>query len=243
MASLIRRVTFQVGQNPADERTLTLSSTSAEGYFISLRPFIQPKESELDFPFEWAFAGPASSAKITEKDELVKAIDFNFEFDTNVQLHKENTHRGEIKTVWKQWESGLVEERGQVFPFGAGKQAIDFFELWQPLDSTRAEFVILNEAHAGQKEPTSVVFSVDKGDFKGLVVTVGKWAQGILFKKEEHSLKGVNFIRAVEQKDGQWKTLLKFGSDADKFPLGFTATKGSTIDSGALAWEVVESNA
>ncbi|SCU83809.1 LAME_0C06766g1_1 [Lachancea meyersii CBS 8951] len=242
MVSISKRSTFQVGQELANEKTLTLSSTSNEGYLISLRPLVEPTESEKEFPFEWAFAGPPSSAKIEKKDELTDAIDFEFEYDTNVQLNAENTHRGVIKTVWKKWVSGLVEERGQVFPFGKDKEAVDFFELWQPLDATRSDFVMLDGNSENQETARSVVLSVDNAEFKGLVITVGRWTQGILFKKNEHTFNGLNILRALEQQDGTWKTLLQYGPDFGNFPQTFAAPVASSVDGGALKWKVVESN-
>ncbi|CEP63031.1 Hri1p LALA0_S07e00848g [Lachancea lanzarotensis] len=243
MVSLNRRYTFQVGDALANERTLTLSSGSNEGYLISLRPFVHPNASENEFPFEWGFAGPPASAKVGKKDSETDTIDFNFEFDTNVHLKLENTHRGVINTFWKTWESGLIEERGQVFPFGADKAGIEFFELWQPLDSTRPDYVALDENSANQETARSVVLTVDSTDFRGLVITVGRWVQGILFKKSENTIKGINFLRAVEQQDGSWKTLLNYGSDFDKFPQSFVAPLHAAIEgSSALTWKVVESN-
>ncbi|SCU81418.1 LAFA_0C04786g1_1 [Lachancea sp. 'fantastica'] len=243
MVVLNKRYTFQVGQAPANERTLTLTSASNEGYFISLRPFVQPNASEKEFPFEWGFAGSPASAKMGKKDAETDTVDFDFEFDTNVHLNLENTHRGVIKTLWKTWESGLVEERGQVFPFGDDKEGFDFFELWQPLDSTRPGFVVLDDNSADQEKARSVVLTVDTDEYKGLVTVVGRWAQGILFKKSENTINGINFLRAVEQQEGSWKTLLQYGSDFSKFPKSFVASLDSAVEGNSgLTWRVVESN-
>ena len=242
MVSISKRYTFQVGDAPADERTLTLSSASNEGYYISLRPFVQPSDAEKEFPFEWAFAGSPGTAKHTKLDELRENIDFDFEFDTNVHLEVANTHRGVIETKWKKWESGLVEERGQVFPFGPEKQGVSFFELWQPIDATRADFVPLGENSANQESARSVVLTLKDSNYKGLIVTVGSWTQGIIFKKDEHSVKGVSILRAVES-EGKTKNLLQFGSDFDKFPTSYIAEKGALVQGANNSqWEVVESN-
>ncbi|SCU99653.1 LANO_0F02982g1_1 [Lachancea nothofagi CBS 11611] len=242
MVSLNKRCTFQVGQDPANERTLTLSSSSNEGYFVSLRPFIAPKDSEKQFPFEWAFAGGPASARVEKKDDKTDVVYFDFDFDTNVHLNAENTHRGTITTYWKKWESGLVEERGQVFPFGTEKEGVDFFELWQPVDVDQDALTILSDKSPDQDIARSVVLTVDNADYKGLVVAVGRWAQGILFKKNEHSIKGVNFLRSVELANGQWETQFEYGTDADRFPQKFIASKGSTFYAKSLSWEVIESN-
>ncbi|SCW00587.1 LAFE_0C07492g1_1 [Lachancea fermentati] len=242
MVSINKRLTFQVATNPADERTLTLSSTTNKGHFISLRPFVRPTESEKDFPYEWAFAGTSSHAKSSATDGDSITIDFNFQFDTNVYLNKENTHRGEVHTLWTTWESGCVEERGKVFPFGAENEGVDFFELWQPIDATRDEFVILGNESEQDPNARSIALTLNNGEFEGLIVVVGKWAQGILFKKNDHTTKGVNILRAVEKQKGQWQTLLKYGADFDKFPVKFEAEEGASVVAGNATWEVIESN-
>lgn len=243
MVSLNKRCAFQVGENPADERTLTLSSASNGGYYISLRPFVEPKDSESELPYEWAFAGSPKSLEAKKVDELRDEINFNFDFDTNVHLNAENTHRGVVETHWKKWESGLVEERGQVFPFGPDKQAVSFFELWQPIDATRDEFVHISEKSADQSAARSVVLALDDDNYRGLVITVGKWTQGILFKKAEHTAKGINFLRACESADGKITTLLKYGVDFDRFPSTFVGQKDAELQGAAGAfWKVVESN-
>lgn len=243
MASLQKRMVFQVLPNPPNERTLTLSSTTKNGHFISIRPFIKPSnDEEKAFPFEWAFAGTSASAKATKKDERTVGINFNFQFDTNVYLQIPNTHRGEIKTLWKDWDSGCVEETGKVYPFGADGEAFSFLELWQPVDPTRDEFVILPNGSKSDINAKSIALSLKNDEFEGLIIIVGKWCQGILFKKNDGTVKGINFIRAIQRENGKWENLLKFGPDFDKFPSEFHAKEGSTVVSGGVSWEVIESN-
>ncbi|SCU82755.1 LAMI_0C00760g1_1 [Lachancea mirantina] len=242
MASISKRVTFQVGAGAADERTLTLSSMSNDGHLISIRPFVTPSKNEKSFPFEWGFACTSDGAKINKLDSKSMTIDFNFEFDTNVQLEKENTHRGVINTSWKTWDSGLVEERGQVFPFGAEKEGVSFFELWQPIDPAEHRFVSIQSEPQAASGARSVVLSLNNGQYRGLIVVVGIWIQGILFKENDSSQESINFLRAIETPAGEWTYLIQFGPDFDKFPNSINVKQGSSVLAGSTSWTVIESN-
>ncbi|CCC69893.1 hypothetical protein NCAS_0D03120 [Naumovozyma castellii] len=238
MPSLLKRILFEVAGHP-NERTLTLSSASNDGHFISLRPLVKPStEAEKKFPFEWAFAGTNANIKITPKSEGVAAQDFNFWFDANVYLNVPNTHRGEVNTTWTTWESGCIQETGKVFPFGKDKEGVSFMELWQPVDANRDELIITNDANSKGK---SIVFKVDNAEYEGLVIVVGKWTQGFLSKKNGNSIEGLNFLRLLERESGKVEALVDYGKDAQKFPRDFAnLKKGSSVDVNGLTWEVIE---
>lgn len=111
---------------------------------LFLRLFVKPSGDELSFPFEWAFAGTNETVKVNDQGNGVVTQDFNFWLDTNVYLNVPNTHRGEVNTTWKNWDSGCVEETGAVYPFGADKESVSFRELWQPVDPSREDLVIVS---------------------------------------------------------------------------------------------------
>lgn len=246
MPSLLKRIAFQVGPVP-NERAFALTSLSDDGHFISMRPFVKPSgPSEQKFPFEWAFAGTNKNVTVTKVKEGVVNQDFNFLFDVNVYLNLPESHRGEIKTTWTNWESGCIAENGHVYPAGADQEAVPFFELWQPLDPTKKELVIpFNEKDLESKTAKSIVFKVssDSG-YDGMLIVTGKWSQGFLSKKNDGTIKGLNFIRSVETDDSSApQTLLKYGVDSAKFPKKFNnVKKGDAVAVEGLKWEVIESN-
>ncbi|CDO95348.1 unnamed protein product [Kluyveromyces dobzhanskii CBS 2104] len=240
MVTLTKRVLFEIIPNGPDETTLTLSSTTNKGNFISVRPFVNTKGKE--FPFEWAFGGTSDNMEVEKIDERANAIDFNFKFDTNVKQELPETHRGVIKTVFKTWDAGLVEETGSVFPWGADGTEVKFRELWQPVDPTRLEFVELANADEVDQNANSIALTVDNEEYNGLVIVVGRWVQGILFKKGVNSLAGINLIRSQINEKNSISDLVKFGPDATKFPKEILLKEGSTTISSGLEWTVIESN-
>lgn len=239
MVSLCKRVLFQADTESPNEQTLTLSSTSNKGHYISLRPLINSEGKA--FPFEWAFAGRSEDATITTIDATTNGIDFNFGLDTNVQMSVPNTHRGVIKTVWKTWESGVIEEIGSVFPWGTEGTEVNFREVWQPIDPSRTEFVELGNTSVVDPSATSYTLFIDNDDFKGLVVVVGRWVQGLLFKKNDASVQSINILRGILE-GSELQILVRYGPDFDKFPQSFTAKEGEKVVSNGITWEVIESN-
>ncbi|CCH61155.1 hypothetical protein TBLA_0E00940 [Henningerozyma blattae CBS 6284] len=241
MPSIAKRVAFQVGSD-IFERTSTFSSASNNGYYISLRPLVKPsKTSEIEFPLEWAFCGTPDNIKITQKSENVTTQDFNFWLDTNTYLNVPNTHRGEVNTTWETWECGSLKESGSVFPNGKSSPGVNFIELWQPMRIDKSEEVV---NITGVNNGRSIVFKVDDSNYQGLVVVVGKWVQGYLSKKNDGTIKGLNFIRSVQQADESYETTFKYGSDISKFPTNFTNLKvGEDVTVNGLAWTVVEYDA
>lgn len=239
MPALLKRLIFQVGPNP-NERTVTFSSVSNDGHFISLRPLAKPQTAaEKEFPFEWAFAGTKDDVKVTPISEGVVTQDFNFWFDGNKYLNIPNTHSGVVNTTWKTWESGLIEETGTVFPTGSSNPGVDFRELWQPMDFNKSEEVIAPLGFDGSKGK-SIVLKVSNAEYDGLLVVVGRWVQGFLSKKNESTTKGLSFIRLIET-NGSYETANKYGVDVAKFPTKFTGLKaGETVESSGLNWEVIE---
>lgn len=237
MPFLFKRISFEVA-GQASERTLTLSSGSNDGHYISLRPLLNPSTlEEKEFPWEWAFAGTKDTVEVNNKENGCQQI-YNFWFDANVYLQTPNTHRGPIDTFWATWESGLLKETGTVYPFGKDKDGVDFVELWQPVDAQREEFVIQDKA---ESKGRSVTFKVDNDQFYGLVIVVGRWAQGVLAQKGNSTTKGLNFIRSVESVNGDIKNLIQFGSDVNKFPSVFTKVKkGDEVEANGLTWNVIE---
>lgn len=245
MPSLLSRVVFQVGPVP-NERASVLSSVSNDGHFISLRPFVRPKNaSEEAFPLEWAFAGTNQNVVVKQKSEGVVTQDFDFWFDSNAYLNIPNTHRGVINTLWETWESGSISETGSVFPAGRDFDGVSFFELWQPVDPTREELVLANAKNeATASSAKSVVFkTAENSGYDGLVIATGRWAQGFLSKQLDGTVGGLNFIRTLETGNSNTaEVLFQFGQEADKFPRKFDGVKiGDVVDVNGLKWEVIES--
>ncbi|CAI4046728.1 Hri1p SKDI_12G3330 [Saccharomyces kudriavzevii IFO 1802] len=242
MPALLKRLLFQVGPQP-NERTFTLSSVSDEGHYISLRPFVKPSgSSESAFPFEWVFAGTNKSVKVSDLGNGVVTQDFNFWLDTNVYLNVPNTHRGEVNTTWKDWDSGCIEETGAVYPFGPEKESVSFRELWQPVDPSREDLVIVSPN--GEKftsNAKSIVLKVTDEAYDGLVIIVGRWVQGFLSKKDQGTTEGLNFVRLLERDSGKFESLLSFGKEVKKIPQSYENLKnGSTVTIEGLNWEVIE---
>lgn len=237
MPSLFKRIAFEVAGQP-NERTLTLSSGSNDGHYISLRPLVNPSTpEEKDFPWEWAFAGTKDDVDVTVKEDGVQQV-FKFWFDANVYLKIPNTHNGEVDTFWRTWDSGCLKETGTVFPFGKDKEGVDFIELWQPVDAQRDELIIQNHADS---QGRSITFKVDNDDYFGLLIVVGRWTQGFLAKKNGSSHKDINFVRTLETAKDETKTLREFGSEVSKFPTKFDGIKkGDNVDVNGLTWEVIE---
>ena len=238
MPSLLRRELFTVAGN-SNERTLTLSSTSNDGHYLSLRPLVKPTtEAETAFPFEWAFFGTNEDIQSTIESPTKLTHVFDFGFDANVYLNTPNTHRGPVETHWIVWDSGCLQEAGFVFPFGSEKPGVEFMELWQPIDINRDEYVIVPE---DKQKGRSVVLSVDCEKYHGMVIVVGKWVQGILADKRESTTLGLSFVRSVEESDGKYKTLIKYGKDFEKFPTAFNdLSVGSSVDVNGATWKVLE---
>lgn len=246
-AVLFKRLAFQVGPN-ISENTFTLSSVSKQGHFISLRPFTKPTKEQEEFPFEWVFAGTNEHVKVTpttdSEGNAVLQQDFDMQFDTNVYLGVENTHRGVINTFWKTWNSGCLEETGKVFPFGKDKEGVPFMELWQPVDPSVKDLVMVN-AGDGNSAPASVrsvVLQVSAGQgYEGLIVIVGNWAQGYIAKEGVNSVEGLNFIRYYIENDKASKVYTQFGADANKFPTELSSISvGSNVAVNGLKWDVIE---
>ncbi|CCK70985.1 Hri1p KNAG_0F03230 [Huiozyma naganishii CBS 8797] len=242
MPAICKRVLFEAGGN-VNERTLTLSSVSNDGHYISVRPLVKKNtEAEREFPFEWVFAGTKDHIEVTnETDGVTQKQVFDFWLDTNVYLGISNTHRGKVHTKWTTWESGLLLEQGTVFPFGKDGEGVDFKELWQPIDANRDELVIQDKL---ESQGRSVTFKVDNNEYFGLVVVVGKWVQGFLAKKNGGSKRDLNFVRLVESAfAGKYTTLERYGVDADKFPCEFdTVKKGDHVTANGVQWEVIEAH-
>lgn len=115
---------------------------------------------------------------------------------------------------------------------------MDFVELWQPVDAQRDELVIQDKA---ESKGRSVTFKVDDEQFYGLVIVVGRWAQGVLAQKGNSTIKGLNFMRSVETNNGEIKNLIEFGSDVTKFPSAFAdVKKGDKVEVNGLTWDVIE---
>ncbi|EDO17078.1 hypothetical protein Kpol_530p48 [Vanderwaltozyma polyspora DSM 70294] len=241
MPAFLKRLIFQVGDQ-ASERTYTYTSVSNDGHYISLRPLIRPKDDkEREFPVEWAFAGLNTDIRVTKIDEYTVTQDFNFWIDINRYLKVPNIHQGEVHTTWKRWESECLEETGTVYPFGPDKEGVNFMELWQPLDSNRVEDVVAPIGMDNSKD-RSVVLKIDDSKYEGLMIVVGKWAQGLMTKKGESSTDGINMIRSVETSTNSYKTLFSQGSNVDKFPSAFeNLSKGTKVDVNGFEWEVIES--
>lgn len=237
MPSLFKRIAFEVAGQP-NERTLTLSSGSNDGHYISLRPLVNPSTpEEKAFPWEWAFAGTKDDVDVTVKENGAQQV-FKFWFDANVYLDIPNTHRGSVNTFWETWESGAIKESGTVYPFGADKEGVNFIELWQPVDAQRDELIIQNHADSKGR---SITFRVDNDEYTGLVIVVGRWAQGFLARKNGSTTKDLNFIRTLETAQGETKTLRAFGTNINKFPTQFTdIKKGDKVDVNGLTWDVIE---
>lgn len=239
MVSLYKRLLFQTLSEEPNETTLTLSTTTNKGNYISLRPFLKCDSSQK-FPFEWVFGGLSDSANIIVQDASTTEIDFNFQFDTNVYLNVPNTHRGEIQTFWKVWKSGCIEETGTVYPFGFNNPGVSFRELWQPLNPNEEDFVLLSDHN--NTNITSITLYLNSDKYNGIVVIVGKWCQGILFKKNDGTIKGLSFVRLVQRSDGSWKKLIEFGDDFNKFPTKFDVKENQKIIIDGEVWDVIESN-
>lgn len=246
MPQLLKRLAFRVGAVP-NERTNTLTSISNDGHYISLRPLINLKTTaEEEFPFEWVFAGTSKHIKVTPVKKGVIKQDFNFWLDTNTYLNVPNSHRGEINTVWTQWESGSLAENGQVFPTGIENPGVPFFELWHPLDPNRPEYVLLSDQQASSSTVAarSVVFKVAAGQvYDGLVIVTGNWAQGFLSKHGDGTVNGLNFLRTLKKEDGTKEAFVLYGPDADKFPQHYSGFKvGDHVELQGLKWQVIESS-
>lgn len=237
MPSLFKRIAFEVAGHP-NERTLTLSSGSNDGHYISLRPLVKPATpEEKAFPWEWVFAGTKDDIDVTVKENGAQQV-FKFWFDANVYLNTPNTHRGAVDTFWETWDSGCLKESGTVFPFGKDKEGVDFVELWQPIDAERDEMIIQNHADSKGR---SITFKVDNDQYSGLVIVVGRWTQGFLAKKGGASTEGLSFVRTLETAKGETKTLEQYGADVAKFPTKFTdIKKGDKVDVNGLTWDIIE---
>lgn len=237
MPALLKRALFQVNDTP-NERTSALSSVSNDGHYISIRAFVKPRsQAEEQFPFEWAFAGTNKDINVTKVNDGVVKQDFNFGFDVNVYLNIPNTHRGTVQTVWTNWDSGCIAEHGTVYPGGSDQPGVKFFELWQPVDPSKEDLVMVSSNTDTGK---SIVFKTDSSSFQGLFIITGKWSQGYLAKSGESTLKGLNFIRTVE-KSQKVETLFQYGVDSEKFPSPTSSvTKGDIVDSNGIKWEVIE---
>lgn len=247
-AVLFKRLAFQVGPN-ISENTFTLSSVSKQGHFISLRPFTKPTKDQEEFPFEWVFAGTSSHVKVKpttdSEGNAVLQQDFDMEFDSNVYLNVENTHRGVINTFWKTWASGCLEETGKVFPFGKDKEGVSFMELWQPIDPNVKDLTIVGggDDYAAPTSVRSVVLQLTAGQgHEGLIVIVGNWAQGYIAKEGSNSAAGLSFIRYYISNEKASKIYTEYGADANKFPTDLSSfgSTGSTITVNGLKWDVIE---
>lgn len=231
MPGLFKRILFEVA-GTQNERTLTLSSTSTDGHFISLRPLVKPAtKEEIEFPWEWVFAGLNTNVNVSVAGNVTKQV-FDMGFDANVYLGIENTHRGSIHTNWITWDSGCLQETGTVYPFGADKEGVDFVEVWQPIDANEEKFIMID----GEAKAKSITFQVDTDDFEGLLIVVGNYAQGYLAQKGTNTTKGLNFLRTYND-----KVLVEFGSNVSKFPTDYNnVKKGDKIEVEGLTWNVIE---
>ncbi|CCF55911.1 hypothetical protein KAFR_0A04760 [Kazachstania africana CBS 2517] len=237
MPSLLKRISFRVaGTN--NERTFTLSSVSDDGHFISLRPLIKPAgEKEVEFPFEWAFAGTNKDVDVTKVDETNVRQVFRMAFDSNVYLKVPNASSDPVDTNWKTWDSGVLQESGTIFPFGDDR-AVEFEEIWQPIDIESGKLILTDSAAANGR---SIVLKVTNSNKYGIIIVTGKWIQGLLGDLDDSSIKGLNFIRFVQNSDGSHQKLINYGSNVDQFPTKFDSLeKGETIDVNGVSWEVLE---
>lgn len=237
MPQLLKRIAFGVGSTIA-ERTCTFSSVSNKGYYISLRPFVDVKENEKEFPLEWAFCGKPSNVTVKQVDEKLITQDFNFWLDTNDYLKVKDTHQGEVNTKWEIWDTGTLKESGTVYPLGKEKPGVDFIEIWQPMNVNESDEVVNTN---GDNKGRSIVLEVDNDEYEGLIVIVGKWIQGYLSNIDDGTHKGLSFIRAIE-KDDKSDITFKYGIDSSKFvTTGIDDLKlNDTVSANGLKWKVVE---
>lgn len=239
MPALSKRIAFEVNGSLLEE-TCTITSESTDGHYISLRPLLHPTEEQAAFPFEWAFAGTSKDITVsTVSDDTVKQ-DFSFGFDSNKYLQIPNQHEGPVETYWKTIHNGVREETGEIFPMGKDKTGVKFMEMWQPIDFNKRDLVIIDGV---ERSGRSVTLQIDNAEYFGLVIVVGKWIQGFLSKKSEHSTSGLNFIRAFETAQGDLDFVTKYGKDFNKFPTMYDALKqGTLVDSNGIQWSTLEAH-
>lgn len=231
MPGLFKRILFEVA-GTQNERTITLSSTSRDGHFISLRPLVKPStKEEIEFPWEWAFGGLNTNIDVSMEGNVVKQV-FNMGFDANVYLGIKNTHRGPIHTKWVTWDSGCLQESGKVYPFGADKQGVDFIEVWQPIDAIEEKFTMIN----GESKGKSITYQISDNKYEGLLIVVGNYAQGYLAEKGKNTIEGLSFLRTYNG-----KVLADYGINVDKFPTKYeNINKGDKVEINGLTWDVIE---
>lgn len=245
--SLLKRVLFQVG-DIADEQTYTLSLVSHEGHYISLRPWVDGQEHGS--AYEWVFAGTKDDTTVERIDDTRFKQEFKFWFESNTFLNVPGTHRGSIHTLWEVLPSRCLKETGQVFPAGPGAPGVSFLELWQPLDPEISSRQVIADAAAGG-DAKCTVFKCSTPTLQGLVIVVGKWAQGLLWEPQNRAARGISAIRAVlDDESRSWKSLWTTGELVAAFPTTFDHTdRGKTItvalhadDSpqDAVVWQAIE---
>ena len=239
MPALSKRIAFEVNGSLFEE-TCTFTSESTDGHYISLRPLLNPSKDQNEFPFEWAFAGTNKDIKISTVSKDTVKQDFEFGFDSNKYLQIPNQPEGPVETYWKTINNGVREETGEIFPMGHDQPGVKFMEMWQPIDFNKRDPVIIDGV---AQQGRSVTLQIDNDEYFGLVIIVGKWIQGFLSKKSEHTAKGLNFIRAFETSQGDLDIVTQYGTDFNKFPTLFDALKqGTLVDSNGIQWETIEAH-
>lgn len=248
--TLSTRVYIQRPPDEPREDTHTMVLTSPQNHFVDVRilvekyPYVQPSGEKptlqsFNEVFDWVMTGmevPIGNNKVHFKHDInLKEVVESEKSGKPLDQCKDEEDVGEFEPVEgssDRKETGISThpETGKLNPY---------VEIWRSLDPekyTPKEEIIENP---GQPEHGYVLEVVEEG-FKGKIVQIGNWVQGVVYGPAKGG-----FPMSVMRRffDGEeWVSMIEYG--VHEFPRGESSRgefqKGQTVG-GSIKWKCVES--
>jgi hypothetical protein len=244
--SLSKRVGLQWEDGDLQEHTNTYVVTSLEKHFVDIR--LHKPGSSHELPFEWAFCGVAHPVEQGSRPNL-SIVTYTHDIDSRYiaarVANQENPEQylspdtGRFKPAD---ENGIERETGQMLNPTSGRIE-NYVELWQHMDPLSGEPI---NPHRGSDEfEITVLATVPGQGFKGKIVRVGNFIQGILSlvpMAEAKKLSQVlSLVRAMRNSQSEtFEINLVWGEHTNKFPINFGAHTGEVVSHNGVKWVVLE---
>lgn len=230
------RISIQWPPESAEETTKTYVITSPKhNHFVDIRSYLNPSSIKpRGIPFEWALAG-------VEEDVGSGKILFHHEIDSQSILNSDSTRDPTQPPAadlghFEQLPNGDRKETGEMRNPATGKIQ-PYVEIWRSLDANETS----PEKEMREKEghnPEVYVLAVDDEEYKGKLIRMGNWIQGVVWeKKKSANANALSLLRAYF--DGsEWKRLLEYGPIS--IPCNFDGNINDSIIINGIKWNCIE---
>lgn len=201
------RAGIQWNDNIICEPTSTIVSTVNEHY-VDIRCLEDHTTSLIPgFPFDWVFFG-----RIVE-GEFIHEVDSRY-----IDALVSSPEQAEIYLLPDVADHVENEPNGDEIETGKmlnpkSKKIEKFKEIWRPIEPWKGPELTSSQTPQYNNKH-SVVLEVDDDNFKGKIIKVGNWSQGVLLEKSKKGIESISVVRAYEK-----KILITWGLLVDSFPL------------------------